>query len=416
VPSKQRWPAGRTFRVVWAGEVGSVLGDYAYQVAFAWLVLSVSHSAATLAEVMVCNVACGGVLVLAGGAVTDRWSPRLIMICSHLGKGILVGLLCLLAADNAVPVWSFFVVAAAFGIADAFFWPASGSILPSLVSTEELPRANAIVAAGEQTAVFIGPVLGGLLVSAFSPAAAFALDAVTFFIAAWTVTRAPRTVSRAAEPGQWSIRALSSSVRGGLSYARGQPQMRVILVVIAASTLAYSGLFAVALPAFAHGAGRGAGALGLLVACWGAGQLAGSVSASVTGLPARWGLLIVGLSACEGLSFLAIGWTSSLVVACALLAVLGFGVAYSSDVAIPTWIQASTTPEMLGRVNSIVNLPRILLQPASVAAMGALAVVSVRLPFFFAAGAMLLAGTALAATGATRQLAMIKPATYRRPQ
>src|SRR5580692_1970746 len=118
MPSKQRWPAGRTFRVVWAGEVGSVLGDYAYQVAFAWLVLSVSHSAATLAEVMVCNVACGGVLVLAGGAVTDRWSPRLVMICSHLGKGILVGLLCLLAADNAVPVCSFVAVAAAFGIAD----------------------------------------------------------------------------------------------------------------------------------------------------------------------------------------------------------------------------------------------------------------------------------------------------------
>jgi hypothetical protein len=192
--------------------------------------------------------------------------------------------------------------------------------------------------------------------------------------------------------------------------------MRAILIVIAASTLAYSGLFAVALPAFAHGAGHGAEALGILVACWGAGQLAGSVSASVTGLPARWGLLIVGLSACEGLSFLAIGWTSSLVVACALLVILGFGVAYSSDVAIPTWIQASTTPEMLGRVNSIVNLPRILLQPASVAAMGALAVVSVRLPFFFAAGAMLLAGVALAATGAVRQLAITRPATHRRSQ
>lgn len=411
--TRQRWPAGRPFRVVWAGEVGSVLGDYAYQVAFAWLVLSVSHSAATLAEVMVCNVACGGVLVLVGGAVTDRWSPRLIMICSHLGKGVLVGVLCLLAADHAVPLWSFFAIAAAFGIADSFFWPASGSILPSLVSTGELPRANAIVAAGEQTAVFIGPVVGGLLVSAFSPAAAFALDALTFFVAAWTVTWAPRTLSRATEQDQWSIRTLFSSVNEGLSYARGKPQMRAILVVIAASTLAYSGLFAVALPAFAHGAGHSAEALGILVACWGAGQLAGSVSASVTGLPARWGVLIIGLSACEGLSFLAIGWTSSLVVACALLVVLGFGVAYSSDVAIPTWIQVSTTPGMLGRVNSIVNLPRILLQPASVAAMGALAVASVRLPFFFAAGVMLLAGIALAATGTVRQLAVTKPATAR---
>jgi MFS family permease len=113
-----------------------------------------------------------------------------------------------------------------------------GSILPSLVSSEELPRANAIVAVGEQTAVFIGPVIGGLLVSVFSPAAAFALDALTFFVAAWTVTQAPRTVPRATQQDEWSIRALVSSVKEGLSYARGTPQMRAILVVIAASTLA----------------------------------------------------------------------------------------------------------------------------------------------------------------------------------
>lgn len=393
---------------MWCGEVGSVLGDYAYQVAFAWLVLSVSHSAATLAEVMICNVVCSGALVLVGGAVTDRWSPRFVMICSHLSKGILVGVLCLLSADRAAHLWSFFAIAAAFGIADSFFWPASGSILPSLVSAEELPRANAIVAVGEQTAVFIGPVIGGLLVSVFSPAAAFALDALTFFIAAWTVTRAPRIIQRAAEQDEWSIRELVSSVKAGLSYARSKPQMRAILVVIAASTLAYSGLFAVALPAFAHGVGHSVEALGILVACWGAGQLAGSVSASVTGLPARWGMLILGMSVCEGLSFLAIGWTSSLAVAYALLVVLGFGVAYSSDVAIPTWIQVSTTPDMLGRINSIINLPRILLQPASIAAMGALAVVSVRLPFFFAAGVMLLAGIVLAAAGTVRQLAVTK--------
>jgi len=126
-------------------------------------------------------------------------------------------------------------------------------------------------------------------------------------------------------------------------------------------------------------------------------------------------MLILGMSVCEGLSFLAIGWTSSLAVAYALLVILGFGVAYSSDVAIPTWIQVSTTPEVLGRVNSIINLPRILLQPASIAAMGALAVVSVRLPFFFAAGVMLLAGIALAAAGTLRQLAITEPDLDRTP-
>jgi Transmembrane secretion effector len=76
-----RWASGRvlhdrTFRVVAAGEVVSVLGDYAYQVAFAWLVLSVTGSTLTLAAVMICNVVPNGLLILVGGAITDRWSPR----------------------------------------------------------------------------------------------------------------------------------------------------------------------------------------------------------------------------------------------------------------------------------------------------------------------------------------------------
>jgi predicted MFS family arabinose efflux permease len=335
------------------------------------------------------------------------------MISSHLAKGVLVAVLCALTSAHAVHISACFAIAASFGIADAFFWPASGSILPSLVSAEELPRANAIVAVGEQTALFVGPVVGGLLVSAFSPAPVFALDAVTFLAAAWAVTLAPRTSSGPPQAEHRSIRALAASVTAGLSYARGKPDVRSILVLIGAATLAYSGLFAVALPAFAHATGRGALTLGVLLACWGAGQLAGAVSASFTGFPARWGLLAVGMAVCEGLSFLVIGWTSSLTVACALFVVLGFGVAYVTDVAIPAWIQASTTADMLGRVNSIINLPRVLLPPVSMAVMGALAVISVRLPFLFAAAPMLLAAVALTATGATRQLYLSCPADDR---
>jgi hypothetical protein len=126
------------------------------------------------------------------------------MIYSHLSKGVLVSARCGLAAGHAVHIWACFAIAAAFGIADSFFWPASGSILPSLVAAEELPRASAVVAA---------------------------------------------------------------SVTAGLRYARGKRVIRSVLVLIAAATLACSGLFAVALPAFAHALGRGALLLGVLVAC-----------------------------------------------------------------------------------------------------------------------------------------------------
>ena len=243
-----------------------MLGDYAYQVAFAWLVLSVTGSAVTLAAVMICNVVPNGLLILAGGAVTDRWSPRHVMFCSHLSRGLLVSGLCALTLTGSARIWQFYAMAAAFGLADAFFWPASGSILPLLVDARDLPAANAVVAGGEQAAMFAGPLLGGAMMSAVSPSAVLAVNAATFFIAAVTILRAPAAVS----PGQdqrWSAHGLLSSITAGLSYARGAAEVRAVLVIVSASTLAYSGLFAVALPAFARASGHRSLALGALVAC-----------------------------------------------------------------------------------------------------------------------------------------------------
>jgi MFS family permease len=283
----------RAFRTVAGGEVLSMLGDYAYQVAFAWLVLSFTGSALTLAGVMICNVVPNGLLILVGGAVTDRWSPKAVMFCSHMSRGLLVSGLCVLTVTGSARVWQFYAMAAAFGLADAFFWPASGSIVPLLVQPGDLPAANALLAGGEQVAMFAGPLLGGALMSAFSPSAVLAVNAATFFIAAVTVLRAPAVSARHKQ--RWSARGLLSSITSGLSYARGAADVRAVLVLVSASTLAYSGLFAVALPAFARASGHGSLALGAMVACWGLGQLLGAVSAGITGLPRRWGVLIIGM-------------------------------------------------------------------------------------------------------------------------
>jgi hypothetical protein len=110
---------------------------------------------------------------------------------------------------------------------------------------------------------------------------------VTFFIAAVTVLRSPAVSDRQRQ--RWPARSLMSSITSGLSYARCTVDVCAVLVVVSASTLAYSGLFAVALPTFARASGHGSLALGILVACWGLGQLLGAVSAGITGLPRRWG-------------------------------------------------------------------------------------------------------------------------------
>jgi MFS family permease len=186
------------------------------------------------------------------------------------------------------------------------------------------------------------------------------------------------------------------SVRSGVGYARRTADLRIVLLLVGAAALSYSGLFAVGLPALARTYRGGSFLLGALFAAWGLGQLFGVLSAAVTGLPRRWGLLIIGVSTAEGMSFLIIGIRPDFAVALCLLALLGFCVAYSTDVALPTFVQATTPLTMLGRVNSLINLPRVVLAPASIAGMGLLAAADVRWPFFAAAIPMLLTGLGLA--------------------
>jgi hypothetical protein len=64
----------RSFTIVWIGEAVSVAGDLVFEVEFAWLVLSVTHSPAMLAGVLASVAVPRGLLLLVGGAA--RWSSR----------------------------------------------------------------------------------------------------------------------------------------------------------------------------------------------------------------------------------------------------------------------------------------------------------------------------------------------------
>jgi MFS family permease len=130
----------------------------------------------------------------------------------------------------------------------------------------------------------------------------------------------------------------------------------------------------------------------------------------VTGLPRRWGFLIIGMTLCEGTAFALLGVLPWLWLAVTILALLGFGAAYATDVALPTFIQARTPPDVLGRANSVLNLPRTALAPISIALMGLLAAWNVRWCFAVAALPMLAAGLCVAFSADARQLSTSVPA------
>jgi Transmembrane secretion effector len=401
----RRWPVlrRRPFVVVMSGELVSMIGDSLYTVALAWLVLTQS-TPQVLALTLIFLGVPRGLLVLVGGAWTDRFSARLVMFCSHLARAVLVCVLTLVASAGALRPWHFFVVAAAFGIGDAFFWPASKTILPALVPRQELVQANAVNSMAEQATMLVGPALGGLVVALWGPVPALAINAATFAVAAMTVWAAPRAAAAGEPAARVTFRGTLLEIKEGLAYAGGKAGVRVVLIIVSASTLAYSGLFGVGLPALATTFPQASLALGLMVSAWGLGQFAGAATAGVTGLPRRWGLLIIGMAFAEGTTFAVIGLIPDLWVIIPLLTVLGFGVAYSSDVALPAWIQTTTPEHMLGRVNSVMEIPYTVFEPISMIAIATLASVDVRLALAGAAVPMLTAGVVLAASRSARSL------------
>jgi predicted MFS family arabinose efflux permease len=394
----------RPFRRVWAGETVAQLGDLAFQIAFAWLVVK-QAGPATLGAVMLTQAAPRGVLMLLGGAVTDRFSPRTVMLATHLTRGLTVAVVAVLTAAGHLSAWQFFLVAAVIGAAEAFFWPASASIVPALVPAEHLPRALGLVTVSEQLARMLGPVLGGLAVATTGTTWAFGLESATFFAAVAMLLATPAHV-RSEDGEQPGMAALKKEIGEGLRYAFNSRQVRTVLMMVSAAALSYSGLFAVGLPALARSYSGSASALGVLVSAWGVGQLTGALAASVTGLPQRWGLLMIGMTLCEGSAFAVLGLVPRVWAAAAVLALLGIGVAYSSDVALPLFIQTRTPKEFLGRINSILNLPRMVFEPISMAAMGFLVSFGVRWGLAGAAVPMLAVGLVLACDRDARHLRM----------
>jgi MFS family permease len=378
---------------VMGGEGLSMMGDAAFEIALAWTVIRSTGSVSALAAVLLFQAIPRGVLLLLGGAAVDRYSPRQVMVLTHVVRACALAAIAIISFLGEPTLWQLSALALVMGIGGAFFAPASESIIPSLVEDDEdLAQANAVQGFFEQTAFIVGPVVGGVLVSVTGVWTVFAINGLTFVIASLTVLAAPRTAP--ADGGTPSPREILRQIGEGLGHARRSHEVRLVLIVITAATLSYSGMFAVGLPALATSLG-GATSLGLMVSGWGAGQLVGALAASVTGLPRRWGLLIIGMTLVEAVMFTTLGLVNNAWSAAVLLFVVGIGVSYSSDVALPTFIQTQTPRHLLGRISAVMGLPRVIFEPVSISVLGIALAHSTRWAFAIAALPVLMAGAFL---------------------
>ena len=95
----------RPFRRLWAGSGLSMVADQAFLVALTWLVLRVTGSGAELGLVLAVASIPGTILTPAGGIMSARHSPALIMISASAGRVLLLALLTVLILADATKLW-----------------------------------------------------------------------------------------------------------------------------------------------------------------------------------------------------------------------------------------------------------------------------------------------------------------------
>jgi MFS family permease len=173
-------PAQRAFRLLFAAQSISSLGDRLVPVALAFAVLNLTGSVTSLGVVLAAQTIPLVLFVLAGGVWADRVPRRLVMVSSDLVRAASQGLCAALLLTGNAHLWEIVVLQAVYGTARAFFDPAALSVVPQTVDIEQLQRANSLIALTGNVAAIAGPALAGVIVAAAEPGWGLAFDAVTF--------------------------------------------------------------------------------------------------------------------------------------------------------------------------------------------------------------------------------------------
>jgi MFS family permease len=370
--------------MLWAGSAISAVGDQFYLVALPWVVLQLTGSAVAVGTILMAVAIPRAMLMLFGGALTDRISARKIMMSAASARTLFVTVIGFLLWWHLLQLWELYVLGFFFGVADAFAWPAATTLLPSLVKREQLVAANSVFQTTGQLTTIVAPAPAGLAIKALGTAWAFFIDAISFLFiiaALWRLPDPPKAGS-AAKPPVWR------SILDGIAYVQRDVPLRSLMLVAAMLNFCISGPMGVGLPYLVKTKFGSAAAYGLVISAMAAGGLIGALLAGILKIKRR-GLLLLGACVVISAGIASMGLLGHLWLIAAVLLLLGAS-AGVANVHIAAWIQQRIDATVRGRVFSVLMLANFGLMPVSLAVAGLLIAWNLKLMFLIAGASLLL--------------------------
>ena len=314
-------------------------------VAFGWQVYYLSHSVFNLGLIGLVQFLPQLCLTLVVGQAADHFDRRRIAQCCQLLECALASVLAVACISHYQSLTMIFRCAALIGMARAFEAPSMQSLLPTLVPVEQLPASLAWAASARQTAVIVGPALGGLVYALGAPLVYIACALAYLMAALWLQCLRVPARSKTREPV--SLR----SALAGVAFIRRKP---VILGAISLDlfSVLLGGATAL-LPVYARDIlHTGPWGLGLLRSAPAIGALGTSLYLARHPLQRHVGRTMGTAVAIFGVATIVFGLSRWFPLSLLALAILGASDMISVVVR-SSLVQLETPDEMRGRVSAV---------------------------------------------------------------
>ncbi|OTW69173.1 MFS transporter [Bacillus thuringiensis serovar roskildiensis] len=351
------------FLFLWAATLFSSFALAFFTFSQTWYIAKTLNLEASLGVVFVALSVPRLIFMIIGGAVADKFPKKNIMFYSNIVRAILVATILTWFIVGDVTLYTFALFALFFGLADAFFWSADGSILPELVEKSRLTQANSLTQMTNQASVILGPVLGGILIKFTNYETIFSITILLLIVAAILVQKIQFTMPEQ----QNTDKGMFTSIKEGILYVKESPFLSTFLLCSAFLNLFLIGPMQVGFPLFVKNVLHGDSLqFSYLEASVGGGMAIGAVIVGLKNINRRRGIFCIIMMLLSGVFFLSINFST--VLWQALLAGMFYGITIAmAIVPLMAMIQSTVKEEMMGRVMSLLMLSSMGFIPLSYA-------------------------------------------------
>ncbi len=381
------------YRLYVIGNLSATTGLWVQRVAIGWLTWELTHSAVWLGIIVAAESIPSLALGLFAGTVVDRMDYlKLLRIAQALSLSYSV-MMALASFTGLLSIWLLLGLTIFRGSVMAFSRPSRMTLVFALVGRDLLASALAANSMIFNISRFIGPALGGMIISAggdhWGVAFAFTTSSCMLFVMTLVlqIMRFPFTPAR--EPAR--RRSVAAETWEGVRYVLAQPTIRVQLILLIGTSLfakpvidLFPGFAGAVFHQDAHG-------LGLLLSMHGLGATAGGLwlASRSKGMRGLTHITIVNILFMALALFL---FTATDLFWLGVVAAMLVGAAFIvMNVGNQTLIQAAVDPELRGRVMSVYGMIAQDLPSVGTMAMGVLAEhLGLRLPVAIGAGLCLI--------------------------